>query len=32
MSAAPLQFLLLAFAGWANRRQRIIASILLVSM
>jgi hypothetical protein len=28
MSAAPLQFLLLVFAGWVNRRQRKIIEFL----
>jgi hypothetical protein len=28
MSAAPLQFLLLVFAGWVNRRQREIMEFL----
>jgi hypothetical protein len=28
MSAAPLQFLLLVFAGWVNRRQREVVEYL----
>ena len=28
MSAAPLQFLLLVFAGWVNRRQREVVDYL----
>jgi len=28
MSAAPLQFLLLVFAGWVNRRQREVIEYL----